>query len=68
MLPNLTLPLSEGVVLSHTKLASQLHKLSQWQWLGQDISYMLARGYVLKLYNFSLDHVSDEMVFHVKML
>jgi hypothetical protein len=47
MLPNLTLPLTEGVILSHTKLASQLHKLSQWQWLGQDINYLLARDYVL---------------------
>ena len=39
--------LSEGVILNHTKLASQLHKLPQWQWLGQDINYLLARGYVL---------------------
>jgi hypothetical protein len=46
MMPNLTLPLNEGVILSHTKLASQLQKLSQSQWLGQDISYLLARGYV----------------------
>jgi hypothetical protein len=43
----LTLPLSEGVILSHTKLASQLHKLSQDQRLGQDISYLLACRYVL---------------------
>ena len=47
MLPNLTLPLNEGVILSHTKLDSQLDKLSRWQRLGQDINYLLARGYVL---------------------
>jgi hypothetical protein len=39
--------LSEGVILSHTKFSSQLRKLSQGQRLGQDISYLLARGYVL---------------------
>jgi hypothetical protein len=47
MLPNLKLPLSEGVILSHTNIFSQLHKLSQGQRLGQDIIYLLAHGYVL---------------------
>jgi hypothetical protein len=64
----LLFPLSEGHIFYHTKLVLEVHKFSKRQRLNQNICYMLISTNVLQLDGMSLDHVSDEMIFHLNML
>ena len=41
MLQNLTLPLSEGDILSYTKLVPKVHNFSKGQRLSQSVCYLL---------------------------
>jgi hypothetical protein len=68
MLLFLTFPLSEGGIFCHTKLVLEVHKFSKGQRLSQNIGYLLISTNVLQLDGMSLDHVSDEMIFHLNML
>jgi hypothetical protein len=71
-LPNavqtLTLPLSEGDILHHTKLVLEVNKLRSRKRLGENILYLLISGYVLKLHCSLLHHVSDEVIFDLKLM
>jgi hypothetical protein len=58
MLPQTsTLPLSEGDILCHTKLVSEVHKIFSGQLLGQNVCSLLISRNVLK-YNSSSLHLN----------
>jgi hypothetical protein len=52
----------------HAKLVSEVLILISRQRLGENVRYLLIRGYVLELHNFSLHHVSDVMIFDLYVL
>jgi len=63
-----TVPLSEGYILHHAKLVSELFKLLLRQRLGENVCNLLIYGYVLELHCSLLYHVSDEMIFDINLL
>jgi hypothetical protein len=67
ILQPLTLPLSEGGIFFHTKLVPEVYKFSKGQRLSQYICYLLISMNVLQLDDTSLDHVFDEVLFHLNM-
>jgi hypothetical protein len=68
MMQPLTLPLNEGGIFCHTKLVPEVHKFSKGQRLSQYIYYLLINTNALQLDGTSLDHVFDEVIFHLNML
>lgn len=62
-----TLPLTQGGILHHTKLVPKVYKLCFRQKLGENVSYLLVRGYVLELHCSLLHHVLDEVVFDLQI-
>jgi len=63
-----TLPLSEGDILHHAKLVSEVYKLRPRQRLGENVRNLLICGYALELYCSLLYHVSDEVIFDLNVL
>jgi hypothetical protein len=55
-------------ILHHAKIVYEVLILHSGQRLDENVHYMIIYGYVLELYNSSLDHVSDIMVFYLYML
>ena len=68
MLQNLTLPLSEGDILSYTKLVPKVRKFSKGHRLSQNVCYLLISTNVLQFDGTSLYHVSDKVMFPLNML
>jgi hypothetical protein len=60
---NSTLPLSKRGILSNTKLVTKVHKLSQGQWLGQNI----CPSVLLNTENVLLHHVPDIVISHLNV-
>jgi hypothetical protein len=63
-----TLSLSEGDILHHAKLVSDVYKLLPRQRLGENVHNLLIYGYVLELYCSLLYHVSDEVISNLNVL
>ena len=60
--------LSDGDILSDTKLVSKVHKVFKGQRLSQNVCYLLINTNVLQFDDTSLDHVSDKVIFQLNML
>jgi hypothetical protein len=55
-------------ILHHVKLVSEVLILHSRQRLGENVRYLLIRGYVLELHISSMHHVSDVMIFDLYVL
>ena len=63
-----TLPLSEGDILHHAKLVSEVFKLHSRQRLGENVRNLLISRYIMELHCSLLHHVSDEVIFDLNMI
>jgi hypothetical protein len=63
-----TLPLIEGDILHHAKLASKVFELCLRHRFGENLCNPLIYGYVLELHYSLLYHVLDEVAFDLNML
>ena len=64
---NLTLPLNKRGILSYTKLVTKVYKLSQGQWLGQNICCLFCHRNILNAENVLLHHVPDIVISHLNV-
>jgi hypothetical protein len=65
---NSSLPVIREVLLDHTKLVSEVHKLHFRQRLGQHVSYLLICSDILELHCSTMYHISDVMVLDLDVL
>jgi hypothetical protein len=65
---NSSLPLTRDILMYHTKLVFEVHKLHSRKRLGQHVSYMLVYSDILELHFSPLYYISDLMVPDLDML
>ena len=68
MLLKSTLPLSEGGILCHAKLVSEVDELHRSQGLGKNICYLLFCRDILKTDGTFMNHVSEVVIPHLDVL